>query len=327
MSLKNPRLVYGVLVLGALALTVYLLADYRQYQQAREDKSLQLGEEAGIRVARALDFRLNAISERAGAYAAEVATISNEKQLLQSIKDESLRFPLVLGVTVAFEPGRFPGKARYAPFFNRSRNDFQFVESSYDYTDPTLATAKWYTDVVAARQARWSAPYYAEAAKTMVVDYGEPLFNSSGDVIGIVDYAIALSDFTQIVDSLSVGEAGYGFTYDPGGAIISHPNSNYLLDNVFQLKDGKDEATIAKLRNDREGVVAYNSTYTYKYSWFFFRELKSTGWKSVLVFAEDDLLGASDEGRRKIIHIAIGISLLLVTVVLWALGIHRYDSR
>ncbi|MDX1410366.1 MAG: hypothetical protein R3330_19580, partial [Saprospiraceae bacterium] len=82
---------------------------------------------------------------------------------------------------------------------------------------------------------------------------------------------------------------------------------------------------IAMLRDDREGVVAYNSTYTFKYSWFFFRELESTGWKSVLVFANDDLLGASDESRRKIIHIAIGISLLLVTVVLWALGIHRYD--
>jgi Methyl-accepting chemotaxis protein-like, first PDC sensor domain len=325
--LKHPRLLYSTMILGALALTAYLIADYKQYKQEREYKSIQLGEQAGIRVAKALDSQLTAISQRAREYAAEVAAIDDETQLLQSIKDESLGFPLVLGVTVAFEPGRFLGRERYAPFFNRSHNEFQFVEASYDYTDPTLATAKWYTDVVAARQAKWSAPYYAEAAKTMVVDYGAPLVNASGDVTGIVDYAIALSDFTQIVDSLSVGEAGYGFTYGTDGAILSHPNPAYLLDNVFQLRDGKDEKTIAKLRDDPEGVVAYNSTYTYKYSWFFFRQLESTGWKSVLVFAADDLLGASDEGRRKIIHIAMGISLLLMTIILWALGINQYDSR
>jgi hypothetical protein len=323
MIFKNPRLLYSAFILAALALTVYFIADYQQYMQEREDRSIQLGKQAGIRVAEALDLRLNAISERAKTYAAEVASIDNETRLLQSIKDESQRFPLVLGVTVAFEPGSFSGKERYAPFFNRSRSEFQFVEQSYDYTDKSLATAKWYTDTVSARQAMWSAPYYAEAAEAMVVDYTSPLVDPRGAVIGVVDYTIALSDFTRIVESLSVGEAGYGFTYEPGGAILTHPNQEYLLDNVFQLRDGKDEATIAQLRDEPEGVVAYNSTYTYKYSWFFFRQLQSTGWKSVLVFTSDDLLGSSDEGRRKIIDIAIGISFLLVSILLFTLNINR----
>ncbi len=326
MTSTNRLFLYGMLVLGALALTLYLISDYEQYKQERESRSIQLGREAGIRVAKALDSRLNAISERAREYAAEVAAMDDETLLLKSIREESLRFPLVLGVTVAFEPGRFSGKERYAPFFNKALNEFQFVEASYDYTDATLPTARWYTDVAATRVPGWSDPYFAKAAKTMVVDYGVPLVDASGDVVGIVDYAIALSDFTQIVDSLSVGEAGYGFTYEPGGAILSHPNPEFLLYNVFQLKDGKDENIIAKLRDDPEGVVAYDSTYTYKYSWFFFRELESTGWKSVLVFAADDLLGASDEGRHKIIHIAIGISLLLVTILVSALGINKYNS-
>jgi hypothetical protein len=198
------------------------------------------------------------------------------------------------------------------------------VEENYDYTDPALATASWYTDVVAAGRPKWSAPYYAEAARTMVVDYGMPLVNSNGESVGVVSYTITLSDFTQIVDSLSIGESGYGFTYDAQGLILSHPNPDFLLESVFQLRDGKDAAILAKMQHEREGVVAYNSTYTYKYSWFFFRELESTGWRSVLVFAVDDLLGASDDGRRKIIHIAIGISLLLVTILMLALGAGPY---
>ncbi|MBK6740803.1 MAG: hypothetical protein IPG64_24665 [Haliea sp.] len=47
----------------------------------------------------------------------------------------------------------------------------------------------------------------------------------------------------------------------------------------------------------------------------------------MLVFAEDDLLGASDEGRRKIIHIALGASLLLVAVLLLALRIDQYNPH
>jgi len=323
-TLKHPGLAYGALCLAALTLTAYLIVDFMDYRQAREAKSIELGTQAGVRVAEALDEQLSAIAGRAGEYALEVAAIDSEARLLDSIRQESLRFPLVLGVTVAFEPGKFLGRDRFAPFYNKSRDQFQFVEQSYDYTDRELTTNQWYTDVVDSGKPRWSEPYYGEAARAMLVDYGVPLINTRGEQIGIVDYAITLSDFTRIVDSLSIGESGYGFTYDASGAILSHPNSDLLLDNVFQLRQGKNEAIIAKMREEPEGVVAYDSDYTYKYSWYFFRELESTGWKSVLVFAVDDLLGASDEGRRKIIHIAMGVSLLLISLMLLALGMDRY---
>lgn len=321
------RLLHGALLLGSLALTLYLLLDYRHYVSAREVQSIQLGEQTGIGVAEVLDAELSAIAERAEVYAAEIAGIDTEKQLLRSIRQESRRFPLVQGVTVAYQPGAFLGKPRYAPFFNTALNKFQFVEDSYDYTDPEHASTAWYTEIVASGEPAWSAPYYAETAKTMMVDFGAPLLDSRGRIIGVVDYAIALSDFTRMVDELSVGEAGYGFIFAPDGAILTHPDSVYLLENIFQVKDGKDEDIVEKLRNDAQGIVAYDSTYTYKYSWFFFRELESTGWKSVLVFAEDDLLGASDVGRGKIIHIALGASLLLVAILLFALRIDRYNPR
>ncbi len=325
--MQHPRLTLALLTLGALALAVYLIADYTSYQRERDERSIELGKRAGIRVADALDSELYAISERAEKFASEVRGIESEERLLESIRSASLELPLLLGVTVAFEPGQFTGRDRYAPFFNKNRNEFQFVEDSYDYTSRELETARWYTRIIETGKAGWSAPYYAEAAEAMVVDYGTPLFDSRGELRGIVDYAITLRDFTRIVDSLSVGEAGYGFTYEAGGAILSHPDPVYLLQSVFQLKDGKDESILRKMREDPEGVVEYNSTYTYKLSSFFFRALESTGWKSVLVFTEDDLLGASHQGRRKTIHVAIGISTLLITALAFLLRIDRYNPR
>lgn len=313
--------------LCAAGLTAYAVVDYLSFKRHREQKSIELGRQAGIRVADALDATLSEIAARAGEYASDVATLRSPEHLLDSIEAESLRFPLVLGVTVAFEPGVFAGKERYAPFFNKHTRELQLVEESYDYTSADLDTANWYTKVVQSGRARWSDPYYAEAAQTMVVDFGVPIKDEGGRIVGVVDYAISLSDFTNIVDALSVGEAGYGFTYDENGAILSHPNPVYLLDNVFTLRDGKDEAIVDALRDDDQGVVAYHSTYTYKYSWFFFRELESTGWKSVLVFAEDDLLGASDAGRRKIIHISMGIGVLLVALLLLVQGVDGLSRR
>ena len=84
-------------MVGALTLAVYLVADYTSYQRERSERSIDLGKQAGIRVADALDSRLYAISERADRFASEVLNIESEERLLESIRSASLEFPLVLG--------------------------------------------------------------------------------------------------------------------------------------------------------------------------------------------------------------------------------------
>ncbi|MGH0030576.1 MAG: PDC sensor domain-containing protein [Myxococcota bacterium] len=315
--MQRSRIASGLFLLGAIVLTVHFFVDYAGYQREREERSVELGQRAGIRVAEALDAELTAIAEHAAAFAREVRDVRDEQDLLARIRRASLELPLVLGVTVAFEPGRFPGRERFAPFFNKSRDEFQFVEDTYDYTDRALETAHWYTRVVDSGEARWSDPYYAAAAQAMLVDFGVPLLDEEGRPMGIVDYAITLNDFTRIVDELSVGESGYGFTYDQNGVILAHPDPDYVLETVFRLRDGKTEAILDKMRNDAQGVVQYDSTYTYRFSSFFFQALESTGWKSVLVFSEDDLLGASDQGRRKQIHLAMGAGTLVIALLVF----------
>lgn len=312
---------------SALALTLSLVFDYQQFQQSRKDQSLEIGRKAGAQVRRELDALISSIVEGAHRYAGQVASFTGERELLASIRAESEKFPLVLGVTVAFEPGMFQARERYAPFYNGKLGEFQFVEKSYDYTSRELETSNWYTKVIDSGESRWSAPYFAEAAQVMLVDYVVPLLDPFGKTIGVVDYSIALSEFTRIVDELSVGQAGYGFTYNREGDILSHPNPGFLMDNVFQLRDGKNREIIEKMKNDEQGVVQYHSSYTFEDSWFFFQALESTGWKSVLVFAEDDLLGASDEGRRKLIHLGLGVSVLLVSNALLLFSFAPPGSR
>lgn len=258
--IRRPGLLFGLLLAAAAALVVTLVADLVTYNRDREQASTALGREAGQRVAQTLDEQLLAIAKRAREYARRVSDIRDETELLDSLREESRSVSMLLGVTVAYEPGVFQGRERFAPFFNKDRNEFQFVEQSYDYREPGLATARWYTGIANAGQASWSSPYYAQAAQAMVVDYGVPLMDAQGAVIGVVDYTISLNDLTRAVDSLSVGETGYGFIYDTRGAILSHPDPANLMQNIFQLQDGKTPQILDKLRHDAEGVVAYRST-------------------------------------------------------------------
>ena len=66
-------------------LTVFSVVDYARYKTDREQKSIQLGQDAGVRVAEALDTTLLEIAERAEEYSAEVAAIDSEAPLLASI--------------------------------------------------------------------------------------------------------------------------------------------------------------------------------------------------------------------------------------------------
>ena len=51
----------------------------------------------------------------------------------------------------------------------------------------------------------------------------------------------------------------YEVSYAADGTILSHPDPKYLLENVFRLRHGKDEAILQRMREDPEGVVQYNS--------------------------------------------------------------------
>ena len=54
-SLTQPRVFLIVLVGASLLLTGFLIIDFWSYESARDKRSVELGREAGIRVAAALD--------------------------------------------------------------------------------------------------------------------------------------------------------------------------------------------------------------------------------------------------------------------------------
>ncbi len=100
---------------------------------------------------------------------------------------------------------------------------------------------------------------------------GNPIFvissavkDASGQLVGVAVIAPQMSYFTDIfVDSVEVGDTGYMFFLDERGMILSHPNTEYILDEekksdfdsiTSKVRDGRKEFTSGKGGSSRHYV-------------------------------------------------------------------------
>lgn len=323
MHLKKILLAF---LLIATAFSTYFIIEYNSFIKQREKSSQKLGTEAIDRLTQQVDSLAADFLSRVTITKNEILSFNTEKQLLRNLEKAKTSYPNVHGITVAFEPGFFKGKERFSPFYDYSTDSIIFVEKIYDYTDTSLLTAKWYTEGIQQNEPSWSKPYFAEAAQKMLIDYVIPL-KKEGENVGIIDFSLALTGITTLMQNLSLGESGYAFIIDENGTIISHPDLDNLLQNVYTTVDGKDETIVEAYKNQDQGVVKYLSTYTFNESWFFFKNSQQAKWKYVLVLAESDLLGTSDFIRKKTIQIGIAFGMTFLFALLLLMNISKITRQ
>ena len=78
------------------------------------------------------------------------------------------------------------------------------------------------------RQTRWTIPYVDATGGGLVVTMASPIYNGD-EFKGVVAADMQLSEITQQVQDLKIGETGYAFLIDDAGRIISMPPAGYEL--------------------------------------------------------------------------------------------------
>lgn len=317
-----------LLLVVTLAYTLYSWYDYQSYETDRFEENIRMGETAVENVRVVLDSMIFAIHDHAEKLAPLISTITSENELLELLKKESEAIPQIVGVTMAYEPYMFDEKKElYSPFYNKKLNDFQFVEETYNYRDTSLSVSGWYTDVINGNDHMWHQPGFAGAAQELIIDYGIKV-KRDDKIIGVLDYSIALRDFNAIVDSLSVGPAGYGYTLLPDGTFLTHPNKDYLLQNIKDLPGENVLEKDEKMLTYEKGYVEYVSRYTLEDSYYFFNTLLSNGWTNVIVFSsESDSFAESKLGRKKIINLSFAASLFLFFLIAYVIKTHTHSHH
>lgn len=330
---------YFILILLGISIVVSIgvISDYFNYVNEREEKSIKIGQQTIYEITE----EINEIIQRITKKGDNIASLLSEKEikggeLLSLIRSESQAFRQILGVTVAYEPFMYDENIElFAPYFDKSQNQFIFIENVYDYTDPDLETSQWYTSVVE-NGPQWIEPYFAEGAQAMVADYGVPFYTQNeagGKVIaGTVTLTISLKDFTRLLNSLSLGKTGYGFIISPTGKFVAHPISEYVGNQNIQDLTSKGQNAVMssvgkRMLEGKSGFEQFENSISNQTSYLFYNHIPKANWGLGVVFIKNELLGNPFQLRIKLMHIGFSISLMVFFLSVLTLKPKRSNDR
>jgi len=144
-----------------------------------------------------------------------------QERLLAEIKNHSS----IISIVVACSPAANAEKL-YVPHFKRSGSEVVYDPFTYDYTKDSEQTA-WYNDVQKKGSKVWISPYFDIADRNYQIDYLAPFYLAeSGNMdkaAGVVSVSHSLEGIRAYLNSLNIGNTGYGFIISGKGVIISYP--------------------------------------------------------------------------------------------------------
>lgn len=176
----------------------------------------------------------------------------------------------------------------------------------------------------------WTDVYMSYPYKNLTTSAVNPIYNSSGNLLGVFSIDIKMEGVSTFLESLTIGKNGIAFLINNKNQLIAFPgmkkkgvgpmeqNSPIPLSSI---KKPWIEAAINYYNQSPETYFKYeynNKQYIANVQLLpeSISEVKAYGWKIVVVVPESDF--TSDLVRKHSIVIAIGIIILLVGILLAA---------
>ncbi|GEM_PF-1691237 len=328
------RKVFASLTILAALILTYTVYDHNRYSKHRLDAALSIGNQTVLEVKGHLDSIFWQSKISADSLARKI-TASNldEDALKKIIRKETDKHPHLLGITVAFEPFKInKDKELFSLFYNKIKRGFSAIETTYNYRDTTLATARWYTRAASRQAPILTDPYFGEAAGELITDYSVPLFRKKGgqkEFVGVLTYSLSLDQFTEVVNSYIKGNSGYVFLLNQKGDFITHPNRSFILKkSIFEVVNNPEYAkTLANTLVNTAGHFRFVSVYTQVPSILFYNTTALTNWKIFVVYSYADLIGNPKKLERKITNIGMAASLFILFLLVTLLKLYEKKTR
>lgn len=150
---------------------------------------------------------------------------------------------MVAGVTIAFREGFYRQKGGYyAVRAVRTADGVSAVKTIRDdYT-----SNEWYKGAVSHNAGIWGEPYTSEDAGK-VTTYSVPFSDAGGKVYAVLAIDMSLQGVTDILSREHFYEGAYSVILSPGGAVLSHPDSELLLCNIEELSERREDRKFEEL--------------------------------------------------------------------------------
>ncbi len=322
--------------LAGLATTVVLGFGYVADRRQRRDEARAFATRQAEAVQRTIDAELRDQMAVAGELAAALSSGAvGPDGILPAIREALDKKPNLFGLTAAFQPFAADPKQRLLAPYYRKDDAGAFVltriESQYDYTDPALPAAVWYTTPAASGRPEW-VKLYGKASGDTVVLHAVPFFRRdpgsgkpvlAGVVAAVHSVNRTLRHFFQ---SLDLGEEGYAVMATGTGEIIFHPKPELIGKTYSQVASMLNDSVLraaAPRAQGGEDFVVERTAASGRKSWTFFKPLAAKGWSVAVLMYRDMLDLKPDEKIRRLARLIVAVIVFLTGLAALGFRVHR----
>lgn len=196
----------------------------------------------------------------------------------------------------------------------------------------------WYLDAAPAsnpgRDAVWSDPYLDAALNGIVITNSAPVYDDSGNLLGVVAQDIQLTRISEIITNIRVGETGYAFLIDRDRRLIAMPEAGYNdlgIDPAAtplgsELTPESVGASAAELNNIIQQMTSGNSgfseiTLNGTSRFVLYRTVEGVDFSLAIIVPAREMLAKALEARQQLERENINVLVLSAFVVLGIFGL------
>ena len=187
------------------------------------------------------------------------------------------------------------------------------------------------------RLQRWTIPYVDAAGGGLVVTAAAPVYEGD-EFIGVVAADMQLSQITQQISSIRVGQTGYAFLIDDAGRILSMPeagfemfglrpedmqNDEFFKETILGMGTSELQSVTMRMTSGGKGLLTVNVDGVDTY--ISFSPIKTNGYSVALVVPVAELqtaiLSARNETQQQIQSAARFAVTLLIVLLVFAVAV------
>jgi len=187
------------------------------------------------------------------------------------------------------------------------------IHPDYDFDDDYDPRKRfWYELAETTGEAGWTSMYQDAVTGNWSISGTAPVYNMNDKFIGAVATSLDLSEVSEMIGEIKVGEEGYVFILDDQGRVVGHPDPNQVgkvmpIDEVLQVINDKKLSGVVDYQYTNKEGKSSDKYAVYSY-------VDSLGWYIMTSMYYDEITNST----RSMLNNAliIGLITLLVAGVL-----------
>lgn len=291
------RLSIGIILLGTTVFITVLGANYFLSRNLLEEYIGYLARSAASSTANEIEAVFSSAATSADSLATIITRADiSEEQIKASIRAFMKINSDIYGMTVALEPNVLHENiGEFSPYYFRDSNGLGYTNLASD--DYRYRLWDWYNLPKSRDAPVWTEPYFDEGGgNTLMTTYTTPLkLGADSRFAGVATADLSLDWLQQLIDNIKILDTGFGLIVSSQDTIIAHPDTSRVMKKLKSTMDSnfiENYWDIYLQSKQAHEATYFNAPCRHKPGdcWIAVEPLLDTGWKTVIVIAESELI-------------------------------------